>query len=212
MGRTPQEDLRIEQRRQQVAELYLQGWSQAAIARELSVSQPTVSSDLQAIRAEWRESRVRDFDEAVGIELKKLECLEREAWSAWRRSQHPAESTKVTQVGSNKKAEKTVKEQHGDPRYLELVYRAITGRRTLLGLDAPTRIAPTGPDGKQPYHAHVMAELMRLAEDTRRGPAVVDAQYIEHELSRLSIEVDGPSETTDLDGQSESQEIDDEPR
>ncbi len=52
MGRTPQEKFKIEHRRQQVAERYLQGWTQAAIARELAVSQATVSSDLKAIRRE----------------------------------------------------------------------------------------------------------------------------------------------------------------
>ena len=83
MGRTPQEDVRIEQRRQQVAELYLTGWTQAAIARELSVSQATVSADLKVIRRQWRESGIRDFDEAVAEELSKYQILEREACSGW---------------------------------------------------------------------------------------------------------------------------------
>ena len=111
MGRTVQEKLRIEQRRQQVADFYVKGSTQSQIARELRVSQSTVSVDLKAIRREWRDSRIRDFDEAVAIELKKLVHLEREAWSGWERSQQPAESTKVSQNGSNKKAEKVVKQQ-----------------------------------------------------------------------------------------------------
>ncbi len=184
MGRTPQEDFRIEQRRQQVADLYLKGSTQAQIARQLGVAQSTVSADLKAIRREWRDSRIRDFDEAVAIELKKLEHLEREAWWGWERTQQPAESTKVTQDGSGKKAEKTVKQQQGNPRFLEQVHRCIAGRRTLLGLDAPTRIAPTSPDGRESYHAHVMSELMRLAEETAEGPTVIDAEYIEEEVNR----------------------------
>jgi len=143
MGRTRQEDVWIEQRRQQVGELYVKGSTQSQIARELGVAQSTVSADLKAIRREWRDSRVRDFDEAVAVELKKLDHLEREAWSGWERSQQPAESTKVSQDGAGKRAERIVKQQQGDPRYLEQVHRCITGRRTLLGLDAPTRIAPT---------------------------------------------------------------------
>ena len=55
MGRTPRESVRIEQRRQQVAERFLKGAAQAAIARALSVSQATVSADLKAVRREWRE-------------------------------------------------------------------------------------------------------------------------------------------------------------
>ena len=184
MGRTKQEIFRIEQRRQQVAELYVKGSTQSQIARQLGVAQSTVSVDLKAIRREWRDSRIRDFDEAVAVELKKLEHLEREAWSGWERTQQPAESTKVTQDGSGKKAEKTVKKQQGNPRFLAQVHCCIVSRRTLLGLDAPTRIAPTSPDGKESYHTHVMAELMRLTEETPEGPTVIDAAYIEGEINR----------------------------
>ena len=77
MGRTVQEKLQIEQRRQEVGGLYLKGSTQAQIARELGVAQSTVSVDLKAIRREWRDSRIRDFNEAVAIELKKLVHLER---------------------------------------------------------------------------------------------------------------------------------------
>jgi hypothetical protein len=41
------------------------------------------------------------------------------------------------QSGSDKRAEKTVKQQPGDPRFLEVVLRAIAEERALLGLDAP---------------------------------------------------------------------------
>ena len=167
MGRTLQEDVRIEQRRQQVADLYVKGSTQSQIARGLGVAQSTVSADLKAIRREWRDSRIRDFDEAVAMELKKLDNLEHEAWSGWERTQQPAESTKVTQDGSGKKAEKTVKQQQGNPRFLEQVHRCIAGRRTLLGLDAPTRIAPTSPDGKEPYRLqvqHMTDEELELIE------------------------------------------------
>ncbi len=167
MGRTPQEKVRIEQRRQQVSDVYVKGSTQSQIARHLGVAQPTVSADLKAIRREWRDSRIRDFDEAVAMELKKLDNLEHEAWSGWERTQQPAESTKVTQDGSGKKAEKIVKQQQGNPRFLEQVHRCIAGRRTLLGLDAPTRIAPTSPDGKEPYRLqvqHMSTEELELIE------------------------------------------------
>ena len=97
MGRTPTETAQIARRRQQVAELYVKGWFQTAIAEELGVSQTTVCHDLKAIRKQWRESSIRDFDAARERELCKLDLLEREAWAAWQRSQEPAESTKVTQ-------------------------------------------------------------------------------------------------------------------
>ena len=59
----------------------------------------------------WRDSQVRDYDEAVRLELKKLDFLAREAWAGWHRSQQPAETTRVTQGDGGKKAEKTVRQQ-----------------------------------------------------------------------------------------------------
>jgi predicted transcriptional regulator len=100
MGRTPTETTQIAQRRQQVAELYTKGWFQTAIARELSISQPTVCQDLQAIRKQWRESAIRDFDAARELELQKLDRVEREAWAAWERSQQPAQSVVVSGDGA----------------------------------------------------------------------------------------------------------------
>ena len=104
MGRNARETAQIAERRQDVVELFSKAWSQPAIARELGISQPTVSRDLQAICKQWRESSIRDFDAARERELQKLEVLEREAWAAWERSQQPVESTTVTQDGSGKNA------------------------------------------------------------------------------------------------------------
>ena len=44
----------IVQRRQKVADLYLQAWTQMAIAAHLGCGQTTVSADLRRIQAEWR--------------------------------------------------------------------------------------------------------------------------------------------------------------
>lgn len=192
MGRTPREDLQIEKRRQQVAELYLQGWTQSAIACELAVSQPTISADLKAVRREWRDSRIRDFDEAVGTELKKIERIEREAWAAWARSQQPSESTRIVQGDGSKHVEKSVHQQVGNPRFLEQIHKTSAARRALLGLDAPVRIAPTSPDGTGTYHAQVMQELLQLAEQAAPGPKVIDANFInrlvEQELAARASE------------------------
>lgn len=188
MGRNRFETARIAQRRQRVAELYVKSWTQFAIAEELGISQPTVSCDLKAVRKQWLESSIRDFDALRERELQKLDLLEREAWAAWERSQQPAESTKVTQDGSGKVAQKTVQHQDGDPRYLDQVHKAIAARRALLGLDAPTRIAPTSPDGETSYHAHVMAELMRIAEASKDGPTVIDAEFVRRQIEGAAVQ------------------------
>ncbi len=197
MGSTKSDAHELAHRRNQVAELSLQGLPQIAIAQELGISQPTVCRDLKALHQQWRDSGLRDFEEAVAIELEKLGRLERESWSAWQRSQAPQESTKVTQADSGKKAEKRVAHHYGDPRFLELVHRCIASRRALLGLDAPTKISPTSPDGEQSYHAHVVMELMRMAEEAR-SPQVVDGAYLE-QLLRESIEQNDHDTPTEKD-------------
>jgi hypothetical protein len=182
MGRNPKETTHIAQRRQRVAALYIQGWFQTAIAQGLGISQPTVCQDLQAIRKQWRDSAIRDFDALRERELQKLDLLEREAWAAWKRSQEPAESTRVVQDGSGKRAQKTEAHRVGDPRYLEQVHKCVASRRAILGLDAPVRVAPTSPDGETSYHAHVMVELMRIAEEAGDGPRVIDAQFVQEQV------------------------------
>ena len=186
MGQTKQESHLIAHRRHQVGELYLQGLPQISIAQELGVSQATVCRDLRALHKQWRESDIRDFDQAVTVQLKKLDRVEREAWAAWERSKQPLESTTVVSDGSAKRAQKLVKQQAGDPRYLELALKCSAARRALLGLDAPTKISPTSPDGEQSYHAHVMMELMRLTEGAQEGPQVIDAAYIERTVREAS--------------------------
>jgi predicted transcriptional regulator len=193
VGRTKNENTAIARRRATVADLYVQGWMQSEIAGQIGVSQPTVSMDIKAIQKEWRESEVRDFDILRERELQKLDRLEREAWEAWERSQKPVQETLFNTNGSEQKSVKKLGEQTGDPRFLEQIHKCIASRRALLGLDAPTRIAPTSPDGKEAYHSHVMSELMKLAEQSHIGPQVIDGAFIEHELQQPPV---GPEQTT----------------
>jgi hypothetical protein len=71
----------------------LKGCPQALIAREFGVSQPLITADLKAIRKEWMKSGIRNFDEALNKELKKLDILEREAWAAWTLFMQPTITT-----------------------------------------------------------------------------------------------------------------------
>jgi hypothetical protein len=126
--------LGIVQRRQKVADLYIQGWTQMEIAAHLDCGQTTVSHDLIEIRTEWRKSAIRDFDEARALELRKIDRIEREAWAAWERSQKPAQSAHISDETNQRRTRRHVRNQYGDPRFLELVNRCIAARCALLGL------------------------------------------------------------------------------
>jgi DNA-binding transcriptional ArsR family regulator len=72
--RTQVQALLVVNRRRRVAELYLTGAiTEAGIAAQLQVSQPTVSRDLAAIRAEWRTEYRESIEEAVQRDLKNID-------------------------------------------------------------------------------------------------------------------------------------------
>ncbi len=141
MGRTPQEETRIQYRRKQVADLYKKDYTQVAIARELRVSQATISSDLKAIRLKWTESQVRDYDEARAEQLQTLAFIIQESLKAWERSQTPVETTRIVQKNGEKRAEKTIRQRSGDPQHLRTAVAAIDKTSKLLGLDETGRPA-----------------------------------------------------------------------
>jgi ATP/maltotriose-dependent transcriptional regulator MalT len=183
--------LAIAQRRQQVARLYLQGQSQVEIAQELRTAQSTISKDLDKIHAAWRESAIRDFDAQRDLELARLNQIEREAWAAWERSQRPAQQAVVEgETSGSQRSRRTVRNQYGDPRFLELAWRCNEQRRKMLGLDAPTQIAPAAaeiaPLTAEQRRTHVaailieqfgqgaMAERLTSQERTSHGPEPSD--------------------------------------
>jgi hypothetical protein len=171
----------LSHRRQLVADRYVQGWTQTAIAQEMGVSQATICADLHAVQRHWRESAIRDFDAARELELQKLDRIEREAWEAWERSKQPAQSARVRSNGNgSERTEKTVRQRIGDPRFLDQIHKCIAARRALLGLDAPTRIAPVMPDGQTPFSLAVaqmdIGELRTLKKLRDRAEALTTVE------------------------------------
>ncbi len=143
---TTNKKLALLKRRQQVAHLSLQGWTQSAIAEELDVSQPTVSTDLKAIQQEWLESASGDVEAARAKVLAELDLVQREAWAAWKRSQQPAETDVISGQSENRQMRRTRKQQHGDPRFLEIIQKSIAQKRALLGLDVTPDSNEEEPD------------------------------------------------------------------
>ncbi|MCI0356125.1 MAG: hypothetical protein L0099_13970, partial [Acidobacteria bacterium] len=100
----------------------------------LACAQTTVSADLRWIQQQWRESAVRDFDLAREVELQKIDRVERESWAAWQRSQQPAQSAHINDETHQRRTRRHVRNQYGDPRFLEQVNKCIAMRCALLGL------------------------------------------------------------------------------
>jgi hypothetical protein len=164
----------INKRREQVADLYLQGKTQMEISEVVGVGQPTVSSDLKRIQAQWRESSVRDFDLARELELRKIDRIEREAWAAWERSKKPSQSATTSDDPNQRRTRRQVKNQNGDPRFLEQVNKCIASRRALLGLDAPIR-TEIETDGFSMVERHDRIVTVLTAIRDRQGTQVLGA-------------------------------------
>jgi hypothetical protein len=132
----PQRRFEILRRRQIVADRYLRGQTQFAIAQSLEVSQQTVSSDVVAIRKEWRKSALIDFDAKQDRELAKIDALEREYWDAWERSKTEKQHTRTrkrTGKAAGDEAEVRKEPRDGNPKFLEGVRQCIYLRCRILG-------------------------------------------------------------------------------
>jgi hypothetical protein len=144
---------RLERERdlQRIADGYLKGQqTQAEIGEVLGISQSQVSRDLKTLRNRWLDASLRTFDEARAEQLAKLDRVEYEHWRGWEAS-----------VAGNRP---------GSPAYLHGVLRCIARRCTLLGLDAPGKVAPTDPSGKEQYVGGGLSGLLAEIEAENAVP------------------------------------------
>lgn len=138
----------VAERRVGVARMYLQGMSQAEIAEKYDLDRTQITKDLKAIRQQWLESRLADYNELIHRELASIEEVERNAWEGWHRSCENAVTVKRTGTGeAETDTETTVKGQAGDASFLKVILDCCKRRCDLLGLDAPKKIAQTDKDG-----------------------------------------------------------------
>ena len=152
----------IERDRRDIADKYLQGWTQARITEHLNarkdiayqLSTRMIGYDLKSVQDMWRASALIDVDEAKANALAKVDRLEREYWNAWERSCEDAETVRMEgkptgegEDGAPEKVVKTSKGQAGDPRFLTGVQWCIERRCKIIGVDAPTKQELSGKGG-----------------------------------------------------------------
>jgi hypothetical protein len=151
-GRSPDQ---IRQDRAEIARLYLQRRTQAEIGQRLGLSRQQVGYELEAVRKEWLQSSLMDFNARRAEELARIDAVEQEYHLAWEASKKERQTSITEQIttpeGERLKAGIRKEEQTGDARYLEGVQRCIDQRCKILGLNAPQKIAPTTPDGREAY-------------------------------------------------------------
>jgi hypothetical protein len=148
MKRKPhRSQLQREQDKATISRLILQGKTQQEIANYLELDRSLISREIKAIRQEWKQSGLRDFDEERGQKLAELELIKIELWQAWDESKTAQESTaveKISMAGSasgssslnSARTKYLVKKQTkpGDLSYMSGIVNCIKEQSKLLAL------------------------------------------------------------------------------
>lgn len=144
-----------------VAKLYKMGYSIRKIRDEVmrrldlpTYSLQTVHKDIRTLLDEWRESRLDDLDDALELELQRIDDTVRELWEQWEKSKTDYSKTESKQKGSPSRDKDTGqttirtfqterKETEvvslGNPAYISEIRQQLAERRKLLGLYAPEK-------------------------------------------------------------------------
>ena len=147
--RTPDETLRD---RADIARMRLDGLTQVQIAEEItrirsySVSQQTITADLKAVRDEWLEISIDNYDKTRQIELTRLDQEEKFAIGAWYRSAKKGKKKERTRTGTadGKPFEEFMQETEeeesaGNPAFLQRLESIRQRRCAILGFNAQQR-------------------------------------------------------------------------
>lgn len=149
-----------------VSGLYKRGYSVRKIRNEVitrldlkTYSIGTTHCDIQTLLAEWRESRFEDMDEALTLELERIDDTCRELWEQWEKSKENYTRQTRRQKGSPRRDNETGQtsiqtfqtertetdvQGLGDPSYISEIRQQLQERRKLLGLYAPEKKAVSG--------------------------------------------------------------------
>ena len=141
---------RIADRRAQVAELYRGGvTARAELARRVGCSVPTIVRDLRALREEWEQGAVRDFDALQQEQIGKFLWAERMSQESFERSREPwhealdqyKEELQEFLTAADpemeplvKATERLIQPRPGDPAFLKAYLEAVDRETKLMGL------------------------------------------------------------------------------
>lgn len=133
----------IHQRREQISDLYLQGFPQYIIAEKVEVTQSQVSKDLKALSQIWQRTSLVNIDKIKAEDLAKIDQLERKYYEGWERSIRVQTTRKKKKTASggkvSRESAKEKKDLIGNPRFLDGVMKCISKREEILGYGAPQK-------------------------------------------------------------------------
>lgn len=172
-----------------IAELYKRGYSLRKITEEVKrrlnipkLAVSTTYNDVQTLLKEWRESRIENIDQALQLELERIDDTTAELWEQWDKSKEEAQKTTTTRSGRIKGKGKAgietdaVSESRtnvgglGNPAYIAEIRQQLIERRKLLGLYAPE------------------ARQVKGEVTVHRPPCEMTTEELEAEIAALKLE------------------------
>jgi predicted transcriptional regulator len=141
---TSKERMKAAERRPKVVALRKAGYTQREIASQLGVVVSTVSKDLKFSLEEFRAATAEEIAEMRDIDNARIEEMIKGLW---------------------------VKAKNGQVTSIDRMVKLLERRAKLNGLDGVVKIAPTTPDGDNPYRpmsdeemAEALADIFKAAQ------------------------------------------------
>ena len=172
-----------------IAELYKRGYSLRKITEEVKrrlnipkLAVSTTYNDVQTLLKEWRESRIENIDQALQLELERIDDTTAELWEQWDKSKEEAQKTTTTRSGRIKgkggsgietdavSESRTNVGGLGNPAYIAEIRQQLIERRKLLGLYAPE------------------ARQVKGEVTVHRPPCEMSTEDLEAEIAALKLE------------------------
>lgn len=172
-----------------ISELYKRGYSLRKITEEVKrrlnipkLAVSTTYNDVQTLLKEWRESRIENIDQALQLELERIDDTTAELWEQWDKSKEEAQKTTTTRSGRIKgkggsgietdavSESRTNVGGLGNPAYIAEIRQQLIERRKLLGLYAPE------------------ARQVKGEVTVHRPPCEMTTEEIEAEIAALKLE------------------------
>lgn len=138
-------DLQIVTDRISIAHLYNEGYTVAEISSMLDLSKDVVRREIKLLRDEMIVYLRESSEVLTADQLNRYGLIMQEAWKAWERSQKPRRRRREKQVsidgldgGGRTEITEDEEVEPGDPRYLDVVLRAMGDVNRLLGINSTT--------------------------------------------------------------------------
>ncbi len=145
----------------EVARLDRRGWSQREIAERMNVSQQQVCYDLKMLRRRYAAAQKPETAAAVEEKRQQFREVRKEAWDAWERSKENRErevKEKISGILGGEasatqklKAVRTIEGRLPENEYLRTILMTLREEAELDALYPPKKIAPTNPEGTEPW-------------------------------------------------------------